>query len=106
MVREVHVDVIGLEPTQRRLAGAQDMVAAESLIVEPVTHRVEDLGTDDHTISLARIFEEAADEPFAFAMSVAVCCVKEVAAGVQCPLHDPACGFLGDHRFEGAATQT
>jgi hypothetical protein len=89
----VQVDAVCLEAAERVLTGAEDVVLAKPLVIRAVTHRVVDLGGEEHSVSLARFLQKASDDTLAFARIVAIGCVKDVYAGIQGCLHD-ALGFF------------
>ena len=93
MVHLVEVDVVGLQASQRALAGADDVARREERVVGPVAHRPVELGGDDHLLAApATLREPAADDllgpPLPLLPAVDVGGVEEVDALLEGAVHD------------------
>ena len=80
----VEVDVIGLQPTERLLERADDVLAAVSARVGIARLTVvAELRREHHAIACPTIGDEASEPRFTRAIRVAVRRVDEVAAGIE-----------------------
>ena len=84
----VQIDPIGLEPAQRILARAEDVIARIAALVGSVAHRVVHLGRQDDLIAAAVFLERATDDPFALAGVVDVRRVDEIDARLERAVND------------------
>ncbi len=83
----VEVDVVGAEPAQRRVAGAQDVQARVALIVGTEAGPPVDLGAEDHLVAAAG--QGLPDDALRIARVVDVGGIDEVDARVQRGVDDP-----------------
>ncbi|GAA3103085.1 hypothetical protein JOF29_003459 [Kribbella aluminosa] len=83
MQRE-QVDVVGAEPAQRVVEGADQVLAAVAARVRVAgVDAVGRLGGEHHPLLDAGLGDQPADDPFALARGVEVGGVDEVAAGID-----------------------
>ena len=105
VVHLVQVDVVGLHPPQRALAGPADVQRRQLVLVGPVAHRPVQLGRQDHLVAApAALGEPAADDLLGDALAllpaVDVGGVEEVDALLEGPVHDRVGVLLGGLRTE------
>jgi len=84
----VQVDIIGLQPAQGSLTGAQDMIAAGSRLVWSIAHAVEALGGQEDLLTSSKILESLANDALALTVLVFIGCVDEVDPCIQRPRDD------------------
>jgi hypothetical protein len=100
MVHLVQVDVVGLQPLQRGVAGTADVAGGQEGVVGPVAHRAIELGGDDRLVTAPLAAgEPPADDLLGDALTllpaVDVGRVEEVDPDVERAIHDRVGVFLG-----------
>src|SRR5271163_2889584 len=74
----IKVDVIHLEPAQGVLARLDHMLAAESALVRPWTHRPMQLGREHDIVARSQLAQPASGDLLAAAVGVNVCGIEEI----------------------------
>ncbi len=105
VVELVQVDVVGLQPPQRRFAGPPDVQRGQEGVVGPVVHRPVQLRGDHRLLApTAALGEPASDDLLGPALPLAppvhVGRVEEVDAGLVGGVHDREGVLLGGLRAE------
>ena len=88
LVRLVEVDVVDPETPQARLAGADEVVAREALVVRAVAHAEAGLRRDEQAVAAA--LDRRPDDLLGDAARVDVGGVDQVDAGVEAAVDDAA----------------
>ena len=112
VVHLVDVDVVGLQPAQRCLAGALDVQGGKLAVVRPLAHVAVELGRDDRALAASvasrePVTDDALGHALVLTPAVDVGRVEEVDAELVGAVHDVVTvGHLGDRaEVHGAETE-